>query len=241
MAQLGHHGPIVDVAWLARDEGLIVLTGDGIVHQWKETANNEWKWSRLVEAGEGHHSEQTPICFAYTRDRIAVSLPRHGVKLWIWDKPSKSWREQRSILRHNVTAIMFNAEGTALIGGTKDGVLWYCEVPNGTLRAYSFLKHRIISLDRTPKGEHILAGQQGGSAVLVHLRKSENTGVSELVYSHKELQAEPSEANFGAAFATEAQAVLSGTVEGCVLVWDRMKANIVYGLEHDHGQLSIHI
>lgn len=39
----------------------------------------------LVEAGDGHHSEHNPICFAYTRDRIAVSLPGHGVKLWLWD------------------------------------------------------------------------------------------------------------------------------------------------------------
>lgn len=42
-------------------------------------------------------------------------------------------------MRSGVTAIRFVQDGNALIGGCRDGTLWYCEVPNGTLRAYAFM------------------------------------------------------------------------------------------------------
>lgn len=34
-----------------------------------------------------------------------------------------TWQPQRSILRQNVTAIRFVEDGSALLGGTRDGVL----------------------------------------------------------------------------------------------------------------------
>jgi hypothetical protein len=40
---------------------------------------------------------------------------------------------------------------------------------------------------------------------------------------------------FPAVFATNGQAVLYGTVNGCALVWDRKKGAIVYGLKHPEG------
>jgi len=40
---------------------------------------------------------------------------------------------------------------------------------------------------------------------------------------------------FGAVFATQGQAILFGSVEGCALVWDMKKGVIVYGLEHEEG------
>lgn len=72
------------------------------------------------------------------RDRIAVSSPRGGVKVWIWQKGKNAfvglsrsitqslvgtWVPQRSILRQNVTAIRFIEGGEALVGGTRDGVV----------------------------------------------------------------------------------------------------------------------
>lgn len=59
-------------------------------------------------------------------------------------RPPGTWQPQRSILRQNVTCIKFVEDGEALIGGTSDGVLWYCQVPNGTLRAYAFLKSKVL-------------------------------------------------------------------------------------------------
>ena len=81
----------------------------------------------------------------------------------------------------------------------------------------------------------MLIGLQGGSAVLVQLQQPQQTGITKLVYKDVDVQ-DASEYMFGAVFATGAQAVLLGAVEGCVLVWDRMKASIVYGLEHELGQ-----
>lgn len=77
----------------------------------------------------------------YWRDRIAVSFPRGGVKVWMWSKGMSSfrynqidphqlfrsvtgtWQAQRAILRQNVSAIRFVDDGAALLGGTRDGVL----------------------------------------------------------------------------------------------------------------------
>lgn len=56
-------------------------------------------------------------------------------------------------------------------------------------------------------------------------------------YACKETELRPT-GGFGALFATRGQAILFGSVEGCVLVWDKKKAAIVYGLEHEEGGSS---
>lgn len=53
----------------------------------------------------------------------------------------------------------------------------------------------------------------------------------------------PSDAHVGypgAVFAAAGQVVLFGSVEGCVLVWDRNRATVSYVLEHNKGELSKH-
>ncbi len=46
-------------------------------------------------------------------------------------------------------------------------------------------------------------------------------------------------ANYSSIFATTGQAVVSGLIKGCALVWDRKKGNIVYGLRHPHGMSTV--
>ncbi|KAF6764688.1 WD40-repeat-containing domain protein [Ephemerocybe angulata] len=236
LARLTHHSPIVNAYWLEGDAGVIVLTDDGLVSKWTKIGPNAWKWAKVLNAGDDLRSDQDPICFAYAKDRIAVSFPRLGVKVWIFS--NGVWHVQRSILRQNVTAITFMENGEALLGGTRDGALWYCEIPNGTLRAYAFLKSKIISLDLSPTGTHVLVGSSSGGAALVALRKSENKGHIEKVYSlNKEGDGWAGRNEFGATFATKGQAVLFASVDSCALVWDRKKGGAVYGLEHDEGDI----
>src|SRR5260370_2368350 len=76
------------------------------------------------------------------------------------DRVIGSWQSQRAIDRQNVTAIEFIDGGTALLGGTKDGVLyvpidkvvcqnieqahrWFCQVPDTVPRVYNFFKARM--------------------------------------------------------------------------------------------------
>lgn len=114
------------------------------------------------------------MCLACARDRIAVAFPKSGVKVWIWCKGKRliilrrlilsglfftgSWLAQRSIMRTNVTALKFIDGGDALLGGTREGVVyvgrrvgctaliiqvvcrWHCAVPNGTMKVYAFLQ-----------------------------------------------------------------------------------------------------
>jgi hypothetical protein len=90
----------------------------------------------------------------------------------------------------------------------------------------------------SPAGTHVLVGSVGGSAAMVALRKSENKGHIEQVYSCKDRDGwtpEWGDYEFGSKFATKGQAILFGSVDSCVLVWDRKKGNVVYGLEHDEG------
>jgi hypothetical protein len=77
--------------------------------------------------------------------------------MWEWGKGI--WAELRGIKRSGVTAIKFIHDGSALLGATVDGVVyvpdrsrvsspdnfcrWYCEVPNGTMRATTFLKRKM--------------------------------------------------------------------------------------------------
>ncbi|TEB36320.1 hypothetical protein FA13DRAFT_1771708, partial [Coprinellus micaceus] len=236
LARLMHHSPIVSVFWLDGDTGVIVLTTDGLVSKWMKSGENAWEWAKILSAGADADSEDS-ICFAYARDRIAVSFPRVGVKVWIWSKGN--WQAQRSILRQNVTAIKFIEGGQALLGGTRDGTLWSCEVPNGTLRACAFLKNKIISLDLCPLGTHVLVGFSSGGAILVgSLRQVESKGNIESVYSlTKESDGWVGRNEYGAALATQGQAIVFGTMDSCALVWDRKKGNVVYGLEHEEDEI----
>lgn len=100
--------------------------------------------------------------------------------------------------------------------------------------------HRLLtsikstSIDVHPSGLYLLVGQQGGEANLITLRPNECKGSVERVYTSAKLQSMTT-LGFPAVFATNGQAVLYGTVNGCALVWDRKKGAIVYGLKHPEG------
>ncbi|KAF8626320.1 hypothetical protein AX15_004984 [Amanita polypyramis BW_CC] len=88
IARLSHNSPIVGVTWLEGDIGVVTLGEDGIVGKWTRVGGNFWQWAKIVDAGcEKGPDEKT--CLAYHRDRIAVSFPRTGVKMWIWLKGTR--------------------------------------------------------------------------------------------------------------------------------------------------------
>ncbi|KAI0093788.1 hypothetical protein BDY19DRAFT_918959 [Irpex rosettiformis] len=235
LAKLAHNMQVTAVAWMERDAGVITLGINGIVSTWTRSAGNKWQWAKILDASAGC-SDDEPGCLAFGGDRIAVSYPRIGVKVWLFIKGT--WLPQRSILRQNVTAVKFVEEGEALIGGTTDGVLWYCQVPNGTLRAYSFLKSKVCALDVDPRGNHALATQTGGKSHLVNISQDDQKGKIEQVYFLKDPEQEPGTVfDFGALFASRGQRVLFGAARGCIMVWDRTSGNIVHGLNHgeDHA------
>ena len=101
-------------------------------------------------------------------------------------------------------------------------------------RCPSLITYCSTSLDLNPAGTHVLVSHIGGYARLLSIRHTNKKETVAISYSCKETQAHP-DSGFGAVFATQGQAVLFGSVEGCVLVWDRKKGAIVYGLAHDEG------
>jgi len=146
----------------------------------------------------------------------------------------------------------------------KEGLLifvpsWYCEIPNGTLRAYAFLKSKMLEyvkmltflscgrlhayhscrscIDVNATGNYTLI-QAGSCAHLVGIRQADNKGNVEQVYYNKDTEARTNTA-FGAVFASRGQAILFGSLEGCVLVWDQKKGSVVYGLEHGEGMVKL--
>ncbi|PFH53593.1 hypothetical protein AMATHDRAFT_171530 [Amanita thiersii Skay4041] len=237
IARLTHNSPIADVTWMEGDIGVVTLGEDGIVGKWTRVGGNYWQWAKIVDAGSESNSGGK-TCLAYHRDRIAVSFPKSGVKVWMWLKGT--WQAQRSIVRPNVTAIKFVDDGCALLGGTRDGILWYCEIPNGTLRVYCFLQKSISSLDMSANGSHALVGHADGCARLVCARDASNRGSVEVSYPLKEQAQELNDALSGypgAVLSAAGQAVIFGSVEGCVLVWDRKKATLIYGLVHEQDDV----
>lgn len=225
-ARLAQNAPVLAVAWMIDDVGVVSLGQDGLISKWTRNNQNHWQWAKLLDAGK-----EDSICFAYQRDRIAVAFPRLGVKVWIWIKGT--WQPQRSILRQNVTSIKFVQDGEALIGGTSDGVLWYCQVPNGTLRAYAFLKSKVLHLDVNAAGTHALVSQSGGRAHLVGIQQMDHKGKIEQVYA---TNGDENKQAVGAVFANSCRSVLFGTMDNNLLVWDKAKGEIVYGLDHDGEQ-----
>ena len=47
---------------------------------------NHWKWAKILDAGVDDGPGDDPICLAYLKDRLAVSFPNLGVKVWAWCK-----------------------------------------------------------------------------------------------------------------------------------------------------------
>ncbi|EGN96272.1 hypothetical protein SERLA73DRAFT_185932 [Serpula lacrymans var. lacrymans S7.3] len=213
------------------DAGVISLAEDGTISTWTQNNQDHWQWTKILEAG----SEET-ACFAYTQDRIAVAVPRFGVKVWLWIKGT--WQPQRSILRQNVTSIKFVEDGEALLGGTSDGVLWYCQVPNGTLRAYTFLKSKVHSIDVISAGSQALVSQIGGRSHLVGITQDDHKGKIEQVYAIKEGDLPLRSCHdFGAIFASRGRTVLFGSMDGYVLIWDKSKGEIIRGLDHGEDEI----
>ncbi|PPR00053.1 hypothetical protein CVT24_009009 [Panaeolus cyanescens] len=226
------------IVWDSRDTGIVTLCHDGVVGSWmkKNASYREWqfaKWFMVNEALE----VGTSLYMAYWKDRIAISTPS-GVKMWILTLGL--WKSQRDIVRSGVTAIKFVRDGEVLMGGCKDGVMWCCEVPNGTLRVHMFLPNgrAITSIEAHPSGSNLLVTQEGGQSHLVTFRAGENKGSIEKTYTSERLQVLGSsnkgspERRLPAVFATRGQAVMFGVLNSCTLIWDRKKGIIVYGLKH---------
>ncbi|KAH9977330.1 hypothetical protein BGW80DRAFT_1544291 [Lactifluus volemus] len=146
-----------------------------------------------------------------------------------------SWQSQRPIARLNVTSIEFIDNGTALLGGTKDGVLWYCQLPDGQLRVFNFFKARICGIDILPTGTHALVSQQVGRAHLVAISQDENCGKVKQVYTvEPDLQADAVyDAN--ALFVGPNDAVLYGSANGYLFARDKANAKVLCGLDHGQG------
>lgn len=92
------------------------------------------------------------------------------------------------------------------------------------------------SIQLHPNGTQLLIGQKGGTAYLISHQLNENKGTLEKKYIAK--TDGEGEGTFGAIFATGGQAVVSGVSNGSVLVWDRKKGNMVYGLKHGPGKVA---
>lgn len=230
-ARLAQTAPVQAIAWMTDDAGVVSLGQDGVISKWTRNNQSHWQWAKLLDAGK-----EDSICFAYQRDRIAVAFPRVGVKVWIWIKGT--WQPQRSILRQNVTSIRFVEDGEALIGGTSDGVLWYCEVPNGTLRAYAFLKSKVLHLDVNSSGTYALVSQSGGRAHLVGIQQMDHKGKIEQVYTANGDTGGENKLGAGAVFAHGCRLVLFGTMDSNMLVWDKAKGEILCGYDHDGEQVQ---
>ncbi|KAA1477128.1 WD40 repeat-like protein [Dentipellis sp. KUC8613] len=220
------------------DEGILALTENGALSVWTRTTQGEqWQWTKIAEPGVAERKpDDVPTSMAYTRDRIAVAFAKSGVKVWMLNKGT--WQSQRSILRQNVTAIRFVEDGDALLGGTKDGVLWYCQIPNGTLRAYTFFKSKVYHIDVNSTGSHALVAQTGGRTHIVGIRQDDNKGKIEQVYTLPDSEAKNANYDFGALFTSKGSVVLFGSVDGCVLLWDKDKAEVSCGLDLGEGAVA---
>ncbi|KAJ7272979.1 WD40-repeat-containing domain protein [Mycena rebaudengoi] len=223
IARLAHNAAVIGVVWLEGAAGVMVLGEDGVLGKWTRSGDqNQWQWARIMHVG----TEQAAV-LAYARDRIAVAFPGWGVRVWMWSKGT--WIAQRSVMRMEVTALRFVEGGDGLLGGTKDGVVWYCAVPGGTLRAYAFLQTSITSIDVNPSTGAYALVAGSGSASMVRLGVEDNKRVKH-TYTNKQKQAT---AEFGGVYCPGGKTIMYGTVDGCVLVWDVKGQGVVYGMEHD--------
>jgi len=108
-------------------------------------------------------------------------------------------------------------------------------VSSGCPRPLSQIYYR-YTLDVNPSGSLALVAQAGGRAHLVAVKQTEKKGKIEQVYAIKDEDlVSQLKHEFGAVFANDGQKVLFGSMNGCVLVWDKMKGDVMCGLDHCEG------
>ncbi|KAJ7042129.1 hypothetical protein C8F04DRAFT_117410 [Mycena alexandri] len=241
IARLAHNSQVVALAWLDNDAAVMSLAEDGVLGKWTRI-RNQWQWGRVINVGLEAGLEiqkrapEEVVCLAYARDRIAVAFPKSGVKVWMWCKGS--WLAQRSIMRPNVTALKFIDGGDALLGGTREGVVWHCAVPNGTMKVYAFLQSSITSISTTHSHLSALVAQAGGSACLLSLGAQDEKRVGQTflasdvpVSSSSNFNSNSTSANSNASqskrepqldavYATYGKNIVFGVADGCLIVWD---------------------
>ncbi|KAJ7243435.1 hypothetical protein B0H12DRAFT_1131088 [Mycena haematopus] len=230
IARLSHNSQVIGLAWL--DEATVMsLDEDGELRKWAKIGQqSQWQWARVITVDAEDRAPGDTVCLACARDRIAIAFPKTGVKVWIWCKGS--WRPQRSIMRKNVTALKFIDGGDALLGGTREGVVWHCAVPNGTMKVYTFLQSSITSISIGPPGKPALITQASGSACLVTLGLHDDQRVRQHF-----LETDLHDGSVGAIFSAQGKTVVFGSVDGCLLVWDTQKGTVLYGMEHPDADL----
>jgi hypothetical protein len=70
----------------------------------------------------------------------------------------------------------------------------------------------------------------------VSIRQDDYKGKIEQAYAIKDSDTPQTNYDFGAVFSSGGQAVLFGNMDGCVLVWDKDKGDVVVGLDHGKGE-----
>ncbi|KAK7006741.1 WD40-repeat-containing domain protein, partial [Favolaschia claudopus] len=231
VARLACRSPIVGLVWMDNDAGVMSLSTDGRLGKWAKLGpQSQWHWGEMINLSSEARVLENTMCLACTRDRIAVAFQRTGVKVWIWGKGS--WIAQRSITRTNITTLKFIDGGNALLGGTREGVVWHCAVPNGTMKVYAFLGSSIISIAVSPTGMQALVAHAGGSACMVELgfQCQQRIGKS---FEEKDMGCAR-----GAVFAAGGKTAVFGSKDRCVLVWDVQKGGVVEGLEVPDGEIG---
>ncbi|KAF7294665.1 hypothetical protein MIND_01003400 [Mycena indigotica] len=212
-----------ELAWLEKD--LVSLSRDGVL---RKLVKRERGWDRIpiVCVSPEQYSLDDELRLTVLGGRIAISCPRFGVNVWIWSKGS--WVAQRSISRKNITALKFIEGGDALIGGTLEGVVWHCAVPNGMLKAYAFLPSKITSLSINPRCMQALASTADGPVCVVDLGPQQT----------RRLKYDYSSSSFDGQFASEGNVVICGSRQDCLAVWDAQKENLlVCEMEYGHDNL----
>lgn len=151
VARLAHASPVVEVAWGSEDaasvgDALAALCEGGAVFRWtRPLTGGSWACERVSEAPTG--AQDQPTALAHAHGRVAAAFAKYGVRIWV--RGERGWTAQRSVLRQNVSSVKFVEEGSALLGGTKDGVLWYSQV-QGLMRACAFFKSEVYVVFRRP-------------------------------------------------------------------------------------------
>lgn len=92
-------------------------------------------------------------------------------------------------------------------------------------------------LDTDTRGQLGLTTLADGRCELVNIRLDANKGSVEQIYSVKDMELPGTFTHdFGAVFVNGGQRVMYGSVQGCVMVWDRSNGDVAYGLRHGEGE-----
>ncbi|KAG8708339.1 hypothetical protein FRC09_001313 [Ceratobasidium sp. 395] len=221
----GHSHWVLSVAFSHDDRRIVSGSSDKTIRIWDvETGTT------VLGPMQGHSDSVESV--AYSPNSRLVASGSHDCAVRIWDAENGSQVLEPLIGHTNyVVAVAFSPDGNALASGSYDKTVRVWDVQTGELRLRPLQGHvhHVCSVTFSPNGEYIASSSGDCTVRIWDASTGHVTRILKQPYPRTELWA--------IAVAQNSRHVISGSMNGSLLVWDMDSDNDTAKVLHGHSNI----